>query len=84
MVSEQWNGKRYERKRGDNEAQRAVSTTRPNASPQLTHRALCSTRIFLDVLAFEDEGSTFFGNVGNHLPNALSHPRRLESSTVLL
>jgi hypothetical protein len=85
VASEQCSGKRDDRKRGDSEAQRAVSTTGPNTSAQLVHRTLCSTSIFLDVLAFKDEGSTFFGNVGNHLAKGtVSHPRKLESSSVLL
>jgi hypothetical protein len=69
VVSGQWNGKRDDRERGDNEAQRAVSTTSPTMSAQLAHRALWSTRIFLNIMTFQDEGSKFFGSVWNYLTN---------------
>jgi hypothetical protein len=73
VVFQQWN-----RKRDDNEAQRAVSATGPTTSAQLAHRALCSTRIFLNLMTFWDEGSKFFGSVWNYLTNnAFSHQKTL-------
>jgi len=78
VVSQQWNRKRDDRERGDNEAQMAVSATGPTTSAQMTHRALCSTRIFLNLVTFQDEGSKFFGSVWNYLTNkAVSHQKTL-------
>jgi hypothetical protein len=40
--------------------------------------------ILLGLLEPEDEGTTVFPNVWNHLPyNTASHPRQFESSTTL-
>jgi hypothetical protein len=73
VVFQQWN-----RKRDDNEAQRAVSATGPTMSAQLAHRALCSTRISLNLMTFRDEGSKFFESVWNYLTNdAVSHQKTL-------
>ena len=58
--------------------QRAVSAISPTTPAQLTHRALCSTRIFLNLVTFQDKGRKFFGSIWNYLTNnAVSHQKTL-------